>query len=121
MKFLLITEPTARVQLPGELIPIAVNLGGVNWGREVALIVDLGEKPTAGHGVKVTGLDLLAADEIRVEVEVLSPPPGAFTAQVVTHPHTVVRIPRVGLGHGRLLVVGVDRQGVEIARQEVGL
>lgn len=121
MNFTLVSQQTERYELPGELAGARVPLGGVNWAREVALIVDLGEKRTAGYGVKVLSVDLAEPDQINLVVEVRSPGPGEMVAQVLTRPHAVCRLPRVGLRSGSVLVVALDPSGQELARQEVQL
>lgn len=118
---MLVAEPRNAVALPGDMISGSASLEGVHWDREVALVIDMGEQRTAGYGVKVTGMDLAGGDEINLQVEVTRPGPGAFVAQVLTHPHAVVRLPRAGLRPGEITVVLRDKSGAELLRQAVTL
>lgn len=121
MNFTLVSQPTERYELPGELVGALVPMGGVNWDREVALILDLGEKRTAGYALKVLSVDLAEPDQINLVLEVRAPGPGEMVAQVLTRPYAVCRLPRVGLRSGPVLVAALDPSGREIARQEVQL
>lgn len=121
MKFILVSQRMERIELSGDLVGVLVPLAGVNWDREVALILDLGEKRTAGYAVKVVSADLAEADQINLVVELRAPGPGEMVAQVMTRPYAVCRLPRVGLRSGTVLVVASDPSGREVARQEVRL
>lgn len=121
MQVLLVAQPTGQVELPGELVPTAVPLHSVNWSREVALVIDMGEKRTGGYSVKVTGVELTDADQVTLRLQVTKPGPGAFVTQVFTHPYTVCHLPRVGLRTGPVTVTAVDQTGAEVVRQVVQL
>lgn len=121
MEFMLVTGPADSITLSGDLGAVPVPLPGISWDREVAVVVDMGEQRTGGYGVKVTGIRLAEADEVHLTLEVVTPPPGAVVAQVITHPYAVTRLPRVGLRSGPIQIIGVDQHGREIGRQVVEL
>ncbi len=121
MRFLLVKEPAPKVVLSGPMVSATVPLTGVNWDREVALVIDLGEKRTAGYAVVVKDVQLTLGDEVHLQVEVRQPGPGDMVAQVLTRPYAVVRLPRIGLRQGEITVIARDVQGRELARQVVSL
>lgn len=121
MQLRLVTEPARQVLLPGQLFSAAVDLSGVNWEREIAVVVDMGEKPTGGYAVKVTGIDLAGAEQVFIDLHLTQPGPGDMVTQAFTHPHAVARIPRVGLRPGEMILLARDQRGREVARQVVQL
>jgi len=121
VNFLLIGEACEHVDLPGDLVSVQVPLAGINWVREVALIVDMGQQRTAGFGVQVTGVNLIDSDQIDLALKVTAPGRGAMVVQVLTHPYAVSRLPRVGLQPGEITVTAHDQTGAEVGRQVVRL
>lgn len=121
MQFVLVAEPHERVDLPGDLVGAAVSLSGVNWSREVVVIIDMGEQRTGGYAVRVLGVNLIDANQVELTLEVTRPGPGSFVTQVLTHPYTVARIPRVGLRPGPITITAMDPAGAVIAEQVVQL
>src|SRR5207245_5746591 len=77
----------ARMEEPAPKAP------PVDFSREAVVVVALGRKPSAGYTVKVTRIEQLP-DETLVHVRQTRPSPDAVTAQMITHPHHMVRIPR---------------------------
>lgn len=59
------------------------------------LVVTMGEKPTGGYGVSVTGIDMgdMRHDGlgINVRIEYQSPKPGQVVSQVITYPYAIVK------------------------------
>jgi hypothetical protein len=121
MNLILVAEPREWVELQGSMRPETAKLTGVNWDRELALIIDMGEQRTGGYAVKVTGVNLGGGDEINVDLNITKPGPGSFVTQVLTHPYAVTRIPRVGLRPGTITVTARNQAGAEVARQVVTL
>jgi hypothetical protein len=66
----------------------------VNFSRDMVLVVLQGAKTSAGHAIKVTGIDD-AGGRLEVAADEVSPGRGCFTAQVVTSPYHVVRLRRL--------------------------
>lgn len=67
----------------------------VDFSQEVAVVVALGEKPTAGYDISLTKNKAeLRGDVLRLPVEFTQPAPDAFHAQVLTHPCLVLSVPR---------------------------
>lgn len=119
MRFLVIREPRPRVELPGAFAPPAVvDLEPVDWGRELALVVDMGEQRTGGYGVRPLQVRVEGGDAV-VDLEVRRPAPGSFVTQAVTHPACLVRIPLAGLGPGAVIRVR-DQSGVDLAHLPAG-
>lgn len=86
----------ARILSPG--LGPARPAPAVDWTREAVLLVGMGQRPTAGHGVELAA----AAGQVKegvaaVRVAFRSPAADAMTAQVITSPCLVVALPREGL------------------------
>ncbi|MCL4424001.1 MAG: DUF4830 domain-containing protein [Firmicutes bacterium] len=62
-------------------------------GEWDAYLVSLGEKPTAGYEVKITGA-AFEGGQLKVTVVVVEPKPGAVLAQVITYPYQVFAVPK---------------------------
>ncbi|HEY3367100.1 MAG TPA: protease complex subunit PrcB family protein [Symbiobacteriaceae bacterium] len=120
MEFLLVSRPQEKLVLQGDLVPATVSLKEVKWEQEVALVVDLGERRTGGHGVEILGVDA-GADQLVVRLRVSQPGPGSFVAQVLTHPFAVHRVDRSKLKSGPVTIVAKDALGNELGRQVVHL
>ena len=76
----------------------------VNFDREVVLLIDMGQRRTAGYAltlahetVKVTG------QTAHLRVAWVEPPPEAMVAQVLTSPCVLVKFPRAGLSAVRVV------------------
>jgi hypothetical protein len=67
-------------------------LPAVDFGKEMVVAVFMGQRPTSGYAVEVTGVTRSGRSTV-VSVRRSSPPPGAITAQIVTSPFTFVAIP----------------------------
>lgn len=59
---------------------------------ETVVGIFLGQRPTGGYGVRVTGASV-QGDTLTLTVEVRTPGPGAITTQALTSPWTLVRVP----------------------------
>lgn len=59
---------------------------------ETVVGVFLGQRPTGGYGIRVTGASV-QGDTLTLTVEVRVPGPGAITTQALTSPWTLVRVP----------------------------
>lgn len=121
MRLELVTDGSTRATLSGEYVPSVVALPPMDWGQEVALVVDMGEQRTAGYGVTVTDVRQAPSGEVELLLEVRQPGRGQFVAQVLTHPYAVARVPRAWLQGGEVTVIGRDQHGREVARRAVRL
>lgn len=65
----------------------------VSFEQAIVVGVFLGSRPTAGFDVEIMAVKR-EADRWVVEYVEHRPPPGALTAQVVTSPYHLVRLPR---------------------------
>lgn len=74
--------------------------------------IDLGSRPTAGYGIAVSRQAGLRDDVLVLKATVFEPQPGAITAQVITSPCALVRIPVVDFKSMRL----IDQSGRPLAR-----
>ena len=84
------------------------SLPAVDPARERVLLVEMGERPTAGYALALAEPGFEARKVgARLTLDWIEPPPGAYVAQVITSPCLVVRLPLRELG--RLEVV--DRRG----------
>jgi hypothetical protein len=121
MNLIVVHERRDALTLPGDFASPSVPLTGLNWERELAVIIDMGEQRTAGYRVEVTGINLAGGDELHLDLKVVRPGPGDMVAQVMTHPYAVARIPRIGLRPGTITVTARDQTGAEVVRQVVDL
>lgn len=121
MKLMVVNDPVKNVVLSGDLVTANVPLMDIQWDRELAVVVDMGERRTGGYGLTVTDVRMAGEAELRIELQVRRPGPGSFVAQVLTHPYAVAKVPRKNLAAGPLTVVAVDQNGAELARQVVEL
>lgn len=70
----------------------------VDWTREAVLLVGMGQRPTAGHGVELLSPAAPVKEGVAaVRVAFRSPAADAMTAQVITSPCLVLALPREGL------------------------
>ena len=68
----------------------------VDFDHFVVLAAFLGEQRSAGYGVDLGPAQVVAGDGgpwLEVTVTTRQPPPGAITAQVITSPYSLVRVP----------------------------
>ena len=84
------SAPATRV---GQQQQGAPQVDQVDWSEHMLAVVALGQRPTAGYGVEVQGVER-AGGFLRVRVAETEPPPDAMQAQVVTHPYVVLRLAR---------------------------
>jgi hypothetical protein len=78
-----------------------------DFEREAVLLVSMGQQRSAGYAVELARPVALVKDEVAgLQVNLRRPAPGAMTAQVLTSPCLVVKLPREGLAEVR--VVDVD-------------
>jgi hypothetical protein len=119
VELMLVTDPSQRPELAGTFARPRVSLEGVDWNVEAAVVVDLGERRTAGFKATVADLRQAPAGEIELVLDVTEPHRGDFVAQVITHPYTVARVPRAWVQKGENTLVARDRHGKELARQVV--
>jgi hypothetical protein len=68
----------------------------IDFSKQMAVIVRLGARPTAGYSADITGIDY-QADAVVVRYKETKPPAGSMTAQVITYPYTYKIIDRSDL------------------------
>jgi PrcB C-terminal len=69
----------------------------VDFRHSLILAAFLGQRPTAGYGIELGPARHTVEDSgpwLEVTVTTRRPPPGAITAQVITSPYCLVRVPR---------------------------
>ena len=69
----------------------------IDFKHSLVLVAFLGQRPTAGYGIALGPARHVVEDEgpwLQVAVTTRSPPPGALTAQVITSPYCLARVPR---------------------------
>ncbi len=77
---------------PGPDLPDPPQL---DFAYDGVLIIYLGEKPTAGYGLSLVNNDMTIEGEFAsITVAVETPPPDAVTAQVLTNPCLMLKLPR---------------------------
>lgn|GEM_PF-1181744 len=100
MRFRIIADPAefARVyaEIHGGETP-QPSPPAIDFARSVVLAAFLGQRPTAGYGIKLGPVDHVVDDRgpwLQVTVTTRRPPAGAITAQVITSPYCLVRVAR---------------------------
>lgn len=83
----------------------------VDWAHEKVVFVALGERPSGGHAIRVTGVQRVG-DEMLIDVESTSPG-NCPSAAVMTQPVDVVRIPRAD---AKVLIRFVERERISDCR-----
>ena len=68
----------------------------IDFTKEVVIAVFAGEKPAAGYDIVVSKIEDMH-DERVVNITLREPSPGCATAQVVTMPYEILRIPVTAL------------------------
>jgi hypothetical protein len=69
-----------------------------DFEREAVLLVSMGQQRSAGYAVELARpVALVKGDVAGVQVNLRRPAPGAMTAQVLTSPCLMVKLPREGL------------------------
>lgn len=71
----------------------------VDFERHGVLLVLMGKRPTSGYGLALPEVDAarIADGVVRVTLEWRQPAPDALTAQVLTSPCVMVRLPSAGV------------------------
>lgn len=121
MNLMMIAEPKSQVRLAGGMVSPVVPLDGIDWERELAVVVDMGEQRTGGFGLSIRQVRVVAPDRVELELDVRRPGPGSFVTQAFTRPHAVARVPRAGLSAGPVTLVAMDQSRAEVARRVVAL
>ena len=80
-------------------------------GDDRIVVIEQGRRPTAGYQVAVSRVAELRGSELSLHVTMLSPRPGAMTAQMITSPCVVVGVPRVDIRKLRV----IDQSGEQRA------
>jgi hypothetical protein len=74
-----------------------------DFERDAVLLVSMGQQRSAGYAVELARPVALVKDEVAgLQVNLRRPAPGAMTAQVLTSPCLVVKLPREGLAEVRV-------------------
>jgi hypothetical protein len=77
---------------------------GVDFGRDGAVLVAMGRRPTAGYEIALASPRAEVKDGVAtIAVRFEEPPQGAVLAQVVTSPCLLVVLPREGLREVRVV------------------
>jgi hypothetical protein len=81
-----------------------IKMPAVDFSRQAVLLVQMGQRPTAGYGLwPEQPVARLRGDVLEVVLDWQSPPPGAILAQVVTSPCMLIAIPLAGYKTIRVL------------------
>lgn len=65
----------------------------VDFTQYMAVAVLVGQRPTAGYTVRITGIEQTTDDRLQVAYRVRSPQPGEQVAQVLTSPYAIALVP----------------------------
>ncbi len=83
---------------PLDLLPLGQDVVedlSIDFDTQTAVVVTLGQRPTAGHWVRIRSAQL-EGDRLYVQFTINEPGEDQMVAQVITHPWAVATIPRVG-------------------------
>ncbi len=65
-----------------------------DYDTESVIVVSLGEVPTGGFGVIITGVQK-QGDKVFVQFTTTQPAPGAIVTQAISHPYAAVAVPKL--------------------------
>ncbi len=87
-----------------------IDLPVLDFQHEIALLVEMGQRPTLGYRLEIAGADELriAQDPARLTLDWLHPPADALVAQAISSPCLLIRLERGNYTSIQIL----DRQGV---------
>lgn len=71
-------------------------------------LVEMGERPTGGHGVAVSRIARLRSDSLVLQATFVAPRPGDITSQALTSPCVLISVP--GRGYSRVELLDQDGQ-----------
>jgi hypothetical protein len=77
--------------------PNSPALPAIDFSRETVIAVFLGEKPTGGHDIEITGVEQRDGSLVVSFVE-RSPQPGSVVTQAFTQPFHIVKVAAQGSG-----------------------
>ena len=70
----------------------------INFDREMVVAVFMGEKPSGGYGIAITGI---AADyekqQLRITIRERNPPPDVVSTQALTQPYHIIKLAKIDL------------------------
>lgn len=81
-------------------------------GDDRVVVIEQGQRPTAGYQVAVSRVARVRGTELTLHVTLLSPRPGALAAQMITAPCVVVGVPRGNYRKVRVLDQSGEQRGV---------
>lgn len=87
-----------------------LGLYSVDFESQMIVAAFMGEKPTAGYVVGFEENARLKGDMLEIEVFMVTPPPDAFVAQVITRPYAIAAIDRGDYNH----IAFVDSESGEV-------
>ena len=118
LRFLVISEPEAFDELYGQIASLTLpkpTTPAVDFAKYRVLVAFMGEKPTAGYGIRFAESARQRAQTIEVQILRTMPPKDAIVAQVVTNPYVVAMVAR----NHYTEVVFVDEPGAVLASIDV--
>jgi hypothetical protein len=89
---------------------LELGLYSIDFESQMIVAVFMGEKSTAGYVVGFEENARLKGDMLEIEVFIVTPPPDAFVAQVVTRPYAIAAIDRGDYNH----IAFVDSKSGEV-------
>ncbi len=88
----------------GGFVGSLVDAAPVDFSREGVLVVEMGRRPTTGYGFDAAGVSAAVSGQTAVvQVRVVTPAPGGVSAQMVTAPCLLLRMPRKGYKNIRVV------------------
>lgn len=88
----------------------------IDFERFGVLVVEMGQQRSAGYGFEAEGVSASVENQTAiVRLECRRPPPGAITAQMLTSPWIMIRLPAGSYGNIRV----VDQDSRFLARIEL--
>jgi hypothetical protein len=68
----------------------------IDFDRNVVVAVVMGEKPSSGYSIEITGVQVQDDDSVKLNVRTVRPGPACMSLTVITYPHHIVKLPAAG-------------------------
>ena len=118
LRLLVISRPTAFEEIYGEIASLILprpTIPVIDFTKNLVVIALMGEKPTAGYGIRFAESTRQSGLTIEVQVLRTTPADDAILSQVITRPYVIAIIARDHYTE----IVFVDELGTVLAKVDI--
>jgi hypothetical protein len=91
-KFSRATDEARKANATSEVCT-ALGVKGIDWSKQMLVVVSAGPKPTGGYSVTITDAKM-EKGTLKIQYVLKSPGPGDIVTQAFTHPSQVILLPK---------------------------